>query len=43
MRQLLFLGVSLIGDQSAFTLDWRGLSNVDRKEKFESARVSLRF
>jgi uncharacterized protein with beta-barrel porin domain len=37
------LGVSLLGEQSAFTLDWRGLENDDRKERFVSARISLRF
>jgi uncharacterized protein with beta-barrel porin domain len=37
------LGVSLVGDQSILSLDWRGLVNSDRDEQFLSARVSLRF
>jgi len=37
------LGVALIGDQSALSIDYRGLTNSDRAERFVSARVSLRF
>jgi len=37
------LGVSFIRDQSAVALDYRGLNNSDREEKFLSARISLRF
>jgi outer membrane autotransporter protein len=37
------IGVSFIGDQSTFALDYRGLNNSDRAEKFLSARISRRF
>jgi hypothetical protein len=37
------LGVSFIGDLSTFALDYRGMKDSYRRDKFVSARVSLRF